>query len=117
MIPPDVMLHKGRLLELLQRALSSQMERSAQYKNQASTPVSLLRDYRAGVEQLPTLCTQVVQTPSSQVWHIAFSPNGRWLLTSCSQGLVKLWQVRVWRSHMLLPSSWLLYLRQRGQAA
>lgn len=57
-VPPHVMLPPGRLVQLLQQALQTQLEACAPYTNAPVAAISLFSDYRASLAHLPTACTQ-----------------------------------------------------------
>ena len=57
-IPPGLMVPERRLETLVEQALHAQLA-ACMFHNHAAGAVSLLSDYRAGVEQLPTRTVQV----------------------------------------------------------
>jgi WD40 repeat protein len=48
---------------------------------------------QAGVEQLPTRCSQVLRGHSDEVWALAFSHDGRQLASASKDGAALLWRV------------------------
>ena len=59
------------------------MSRS-QFHNALEADLTLLSDYQAGVECLPTKLLQVAEAHTDEVWHVSFSNSGT-MLASCSK--------------------------------
>lgn len=57
-MPPALMVPERRLEALVEQALQAQLD-NCHYYNHASAAVSLLTDYQAGTEQIPTHTVQV----------------------------------------------------------
>lgn len=92
-IPPDVMVPEGRLEELVEQAVDSQLARCL-FRNTQQVRVSLLRDYACGLEQVPSVTTQVVTGHRDEVWHLQFSHSGRWLASASKDCCAIIWDVR-----------------------
>ena len=57
-MPPALMVPERRLEVLVEQALTAQLS-AAMFHNRATAAVSLLTDYRAGTEHIPTRTVQV----------------------------------------------------------
>jgi WD40 repeat protein len=86
------MVPERRLEVLVEQALTAQLS-AAMFHNRATAAVSLLTDYRAGTEHIPTRTVQVLQEHNDEVWHVAFSPDGTQLASSSKDGTACVWQV------------------------
>lgn len=91
-LPTGALLREGRLEELIEQALASQIEK-CRLHNSTHPKLSLLKDYSAGIEQLPLHCSQILQGHTSEVWHLQFSHDGKMLATCGRDCKVILWRV------------------------
>ena len=64
-VPPALMVPERRLEVLVEQALTAQLS-AAMFHNRATAAVSLLTDYHAGTEHIPTRTVQVRTTTSVQ---------------------------------------------------
>jgi hypothetical protein len=64
---------------------------AAVHNNAAAAPACLRGAVQAGADQLPTQPGQVLAAHSSEVWSIAFSPDGRWAASASKDGTALLW--------------------------
>ena len=104
-VPAGTLLPEGRLEELVEQALTSQIER-CRLHNTSHPRLSLLRDYSAGVEQLPLHCAQILKGHTSEVWHLQFSHDGKMLATSGRDMKVIIWKIEFEEdSHAQIGSS------------
>lgn len=91
-VPPHIMLPDCRLETLVEQAVASQLERSL-YHNFPGVRPSLLVDYTCGREQIPTVTTQVLLDHEDEVWHLAFSHDGRMLASASKDQTAIIWDV------------------------
>lgn len=49
--------------------------------------------------------TAVLRTPGSQFWWVAFSPDGRWLVTSDSSQRLTIWDAQTQQQHHAIPGA------------
>lgn len=91
-VPPALMLPERRLETLIEQALAAQLSAS-RYHNSVSSMCSLLSDYDVSAIQLPSRTSQVLREHSDEVWHLAFSNNGRFLASGCKDGSACIWEV------------------------
>ncbi|PRW57454.1 WD repeat-containing 26-like [Chlorella sorokiniana] len=88
----SLLIPERRLEELVEQALLSQLDRCP-FSNSLSQRLSLFSDYQAGPDQLPSLPGQVLRDHSSEVWAVAFSPDGQWAASASKDGSALLWAV------------------------
>jgi len=88
-----LLVPEGRLETLLEQALQSQTQR-CRHHNSPSPHLSLLSDHACPPQLLPSVCTSVLSAPhSDEVWHLAWSCDGRMLASGGKDGLVVVWQM------------------------
>lgn len=85
------MLKQDRLLSLLEQALKSQLA-GCMYHNSRTAIPSLLEDYNVGLEQIPTKTIHQLCEHTDEVWHIAFSNNGKYLASCSKNGVTLVWE-------------------------
>jgi WD40 repeat protein len=86
------LLPENRLEELVEQALFAQID-TCRLHNTPNPHVSLLRNYSCGLEQLPLICSQILEAHTSEVWHLQFSHNGKMLATCGRDNKVILWEI------------------------
>eukprot|EP01025_Chloroclados_australasicus_P049508 TRINITY_DN5643_c0_g1_i3.p1 TRINITY_DN5643_c0_g1~~TRINITY_DN5643_c0_g1_i3.p1 ORF type:complete len:577 (+),score=52.06 TRINITY_DN5643_c0_g1_i3:111-1841(+) len=91
-LPPAKLIPPGRIEELIERALSAQVEQCL-YSNDPCPKLTLLQDYSVGLEQLPLQKLQSLDEHSNEVWHVQFSEDGKYLASSCKDGAVRIYEV------------------------
>lgn len=91
-VPPGTLLPENRLEELVEQALLAQID-ACRLHNTSSPHISLLRNYSCGLEQLPLICSQILEAHTSEVWHLQFSHNGKMLATCGRDNKVILWDI------------------------
>ena len=107
---PSLIIPERRLEELVEQALVSQLERSP-YHNSRGMRLSLFSDcVEAGPEQLPgegTAGQQVLEEHSSEVWCLAFSPDGLWAASGGRDDAAVVWAVDAAEARLLTPRRFL----------
>lgn len=73
MLPAKVMVAGGRLESLLEQAVDAQLAR-CMFHNNHRVAVSLLSDYVAGAEQIPTTTVQVGSAPPPPLGMLSWTP-------------------------------------------
>eukprot|EP01062_Namystynia_karyoxenos_P077283 TRINITY_DN7744_c0_g1_i1.p1 TRINITY_DN7744_c0_g1~~TRINITY_DN7744_c0_g1_i1.p1 ORF type:complete len:588 (+),score=213.70 TRINITY_DN7744_c0_g1_i1:215-1978(+) len=91
-ISSRLLLHEDRLCTLLQQAQAQQRERCL-YLNSPPVFHTLLQDVSCDERDLPCHTQVVLRDHRDEVWHIAFSPDGRWLATAGSEGCCMLYDL------------------------
>ena len=93
LLSPDILMPDNRLEELVEQALDAQIRRCP-YHNSRHVKPSLLEDYSAGPESLPTVPVHSLTLHTDEVWVVQFSPDGKWLLSASRDGSAILWNVQ-----------------------
>lgn len=93
LLSPEVLIPDNRMEQLVEQALTAQVE-SCQYHNSRYVKLSLMEDYTAGPESLPTVPVHRLTLHTDEVWVVQFSPDGKWLVTASKDGNAILWNVQ-----------------------
>ncbi|KAI8101236.1 hypothetical protein M9435_001344 [Picochlorum sp. BPE23] len=93
LLSPEVLMPENRLEVLLEQAVTSQIEK-CRYHNTRNPRVSLMTDYKAGPECLPTVPYHRLSFHTDEVWVVQFSPDGKLLLSASKDGSAVLWNVQ-----------------------
>ncbi len=93
LLSPEVLIPDNRLETLVEQALTSQIQRCP-YHNASNASLSLMSDYHAGPDSLPTVPVHTLTLHADEVWVVQFSPDGKWLLSASKDGSAILWDVR-----------------------
>ena len=93
LLSPEVLIPDNRLETLVEQALTSQIQRCP-YHNENSMSLSLMSDYEAGPDSLPTVPVHTLTLHADEVWVVQFSPDGKWLVSASKDGSAILWDVR-----------------------
>lgn len=93
LLSPEVLIPNNRLEMLVEQALTSQIQRCP-YHNASNASLSLMSDYHAGPDSLPTVPVHTLTLHADEVWVVQFSPDGKWLLSASKDGSAILWDVR-----------------------
>ena len=93
LLSADILMPDNRLEELVEQALDAQIRRCP-YHNSRHVKPSLLEDYSAGPDSLPTVPVHSLTLHTDEVWVVQFSPNGKWLLSASRDGSAILWNVQ-----------------------
>lgn len=91
-IPPNVLLRPGRLVSLLEQAIQSQIDRCLHH-NTANVVPSLLEDYSASLDQIPTEVIHELHGHKDEVWHVEFSHDGKYLASCSKDCCAIIWEV------------------------
>eukprot|EP00210_Caulerpa_lentillifera_P000314 g307.t1 len=91
-VPPNVMLPEGRLVQLLEQALEFQMNKSL-FHNAFDVVPTLFADYVAGEEQIPRVVQHELWDHSDEVWNVEFSNDGKSLASCSRDGVTIIWQI------------------------
>ena len=93
LLSPEVLIPDNRLEELVEQALAAQVARCT-YHNSRCVKLSLMEDYSAGPDSLPTVPAHRLSLHTDEVWVVQFSPDGTWLVTASKDGNAILWNVQ-----------------------
>jgi len=93
LLSPEVLIPDNRLETLVEQALTSQIKRCP-YHNASNAALSLMSDYQAGPESLPTVPVHTLTLHADEVWVVQFSPDGKWLVSASKDGSAILWDVQ-----------------------
>ncbi|KAI3762742.1 hypothetical protein L1987_53183 [Smallanthus sonchifolius] len=91
LIPPNVMVPQGRLLQLVEQALDLQQD-SCLFHNSVSFD-SLFSDHNCGRSQIPSETIQILQEHQDEVWFVQFSHNGKFLASCSKDKSTILWEI------------------------
>ena len=82
----------ARLETLVEQALEYQMDK-CQFHNAPAKPLTLYKNYSCGKEQLPIKTVQRLAAHADEVWHLAFSHDGKRLASGSKDGSVVVYDV------------------------
>lgn len=91
-VSPSVMLPSRRLQALLNQAMTYQ-RRDCFYHDSPERVQTLFSDHKCGRSSFPSTLAHVIEDHSNEVWHIAFSNNGRYLASGSKDATAKIWSV------------------------
>ncbi|ACO64831.1 predicted protein, partial [Micromonas commoda] len=89
---PEVLVPPARLETLVEQALEYQMDK-CQFHNAPAKPLTLYKNYSCGKEQLPIKTVQRLAAHADEVWHLAFSHDGKRLASGSKDGSVVVYDV------------------------
>ena len=92
LMPPEVLVPPARLETLVEQALEYQMDK-CQFHNAPAKPLTLYKNYSCGKEQLPIKTVQRLAAHADEVWHLAFSHDGKRLASGSKDGSVVVYDV------------------------
>lgn len=96
LLPIKDVVPEGRLEELVEQAVGAQMDRCLFHNALGrARPPSLMRDYVAGPEQLPSREADVKDGHGDEVWHVQWSNDGRRLATASKNGGAAVWELQM----------------------
>jgi len=93
LLSSQVLIPNTRLETLVEQALTAQI-RNCTYHNDRYATLSLMEDYTAGKESLPTVPYHKLTLHTDEVWVVQFSPDGKWLVTASKDGHAILWSIK-----------------------
>lgn len=93
LLSPEVLIPDNRLEQLVEQALTAQVQK-CKYHNSRFVQLSLMEDYTAGADSLPTVPVHKLTLHTDEVWVVQFSPDGKWLVTASKDGSAILWDVQ-----------------------
>ncbi|KAL7414801.1 hypothetical protein BDY24DRAFT_18376 [Mrakia frigida] len=91
-IPPNLMIPPRRLSTLFHQALSHQRDASFYYV-QPSTSSTLLSDVKTDRSQFPLVMSARLQHHEDEVWNVAWSHSGEFLVSVGKDKLVVVWRI------------------------
>lgn len=91
LLPPPYMLPERRLENLVEAAITSQIDRCMCHNS--SDAVSLFEDHCCNGDQLPTETIQILTDHKNEVWFVQFSHDGEYLASSSSDCMAIIWKV------------------------
>ncbi|CAN4110097.1 unnamed protein product [Withania somnifera] len=94
LLPPTVMIPEKRLVYLVEQALDLQLD-ACRFHNSMVDEMSLLTDHQCGRDHIPSLTVQILREHNDEVWFLQFSHNGKYLASSCADGSVIIWEVKL----------------------
>lgn len=94
-IPPGTMIPEGRLETLLAQATQWQCEHCL-YHNNVNEPFSLLSDHCCDRSCFPSTTQKQLKAHDDEVWHVAFSHDGRYLASASKDKTAIIWDTSNW---------------------
>ncbi|KAL0075156.1 WD40-repeat-containing domain protein [Phycomyces blakesleeanus] len=91
-ILPSSMIPKERMLTLIDQAFQWQ-RRGCLYHNVAESDYSLFEDHACDKDRFPKSTIRVLEGHADQVWHIAFSHNGKYLASVSKDKTCTIWDI------------------------
>lgn len=98
LLPMKDVVPEGRLEELVEQAVGAQMD-GCLYHNALgrARPESLMRNYAAGPEQLPSRQADMKDGHGDEVWSVEWSHDGGRLATASKNGGAAVWELALGR--------------------
>eukprot|EP01088_Endostelium_zonatum_P000816 TRINITY_DN1106_c0_g1_i2.p1 TRINITY_DN1106_c0_g1~~TRINITY_DN1106_c0_g1_i2.p1 ORF type:complete len:567 (-),score=104.92 TRINITY_DN1106_c0_g1_i2:90-1790(-) len=91
-VQSSIMLPDRRLESLILQAFEYQKS-TCLYHNSQDSSLSLFQDHKCTREQIPTETKYILDKHTSEVWHIEFSHDGRFLASASKDKTVIIWAV------------------------
>lgn len=95
-ISPNSMIPESRLTTLLDRSRQIQVDECLYHTS--SIPISfLIPDHKCPRSVFPLHTSHVLREQNDEVWHVQFSPSGRFLASTGASGLIVIYDARTMR--------------------
>ncbi|KAI8393918.1 WD40-repeat-containing domain protein [Radiomyces spectabilis] len=100
-IAPTTMIPKARLLTLINQAFDWQ-RRECLYHDSIDAHYSLFADHACDKNRFPSKTIRVLEGHQDEVWHIAFSHNGRYMASVSRDKTCIIWDVETFEKLQVL---------------
>ncbi|ORZ09864.1 WD40-repeat-containing domain protein [Absidia repens] len=95
-IDPNIMIPRDRLVTLINQAYEWQQS-NCLYHNHSKASYSLFSDHVCDKNEFPTKTISILTDHTDEVWHVAYSHNGRYLASASKDSSCIIWDMKTYQ--------------------